>query len=97
MEIQNGEKEALRKLDKKSVDFMVLNYANKIGSGFESSTNQVVIFSKEGIRLDLEKDRKDRIAEKIITYILQPCKQNKTALNLMCFKIILKYQKNPSH
>ena len=82
LEIQDGEKEALRKLDKKSVDFMVLNYANKIGSGFESSTNQVIIFSKEGFRLDLGKDRKDRIAEKIITYILQPFKQNKTALNL---------------
>ena len=81
LETQNGENEALRKLKEKSVDFMVLNYANEKGAGFDSSTNRVIIFSKNGGRLELAKDRKDRIADKIITRILQPSKQNKSILS----------------
>ena len=71
----------MRKLKEKSVDFMVLNYANEQGAGFESSTNRVIIFSKDGGRVELAKDRKDRIADKIITKILQPSKQNKSVLS----------------
>ena len=71
----------MRKLKEKSVDFMVLNYANEKGAGFESSTNRVIIFSKDGGRVELAKDRKDRIADKIITQILQPSKQNKSVLS----------------
>ena len=81
LETRCGEDEARRKLKDKDVDFMVLNYANEEGSGFDSSTNRVIIFSKEGTRFEVTKDRKDRIAEKIITHILQLSKQTKTAFN----------------
>ena len=81
LETQDGEKEAKRKLREKGVDFMVLNYANEEGAGFDSSTNRVIIFSKDGNRFELNKDRKDRISEKIIAHIIQSSKQNKTVIN----------------
>ena len=70
LETHNGEKEAKRKMKQKDVDFIVLNYANEEGAGFESSTNRITIFSKKGTKKELMKDRKDRIAEKIIKYLL---------------------------
>ena len=57
-------------MKQKDIDFIVLNYANEEGSGFESSTNRITIFSKKGTKKELMKDRKDRIAEKIIKYLL---------------------------
>ena len=63
------------------MDFIVLNYAREKGAGFDSPTNRVIIFSKDGNKFELKKDRKDRIAEKIITHILQFSKQNKKVLN----------------
>ena len=70
LETHDGESEAQRKLVEKGTDFMVLNYANEEGSGFESSTNRVTIFSKFGNQIELKKDRKDRISQKIIEYVL---------------------------
>ena len=81
LETHDGENEALRKLKSKDTDFIILNYANEIGAGFESSTNRVIIFSKQGAKKELKKNRKDRIAEKIIIYILEYLEQNKTVLN----------------
>jgi len=71
LETHNGEKEALRKLNDKKADYIILNYANEKGAGFESSTNRVIIFDKQGNKQELKKDRKDRIAEKIISYVLK--------------------------
>ena len=70
-ETHNGVKEAKRKMKQKSADFIVLNYANEKNAGFDSSTNRVTIFSKNGKSIELKKDRKDRIAKKIIEYILR--------------------------
>ena len=70
LETHNGETEAKRKMKEKNADFVVLNYANEKGAGFESSTNRVKIFSKCGHNIELKKDRKDRVAKKIIQYVL---------------------------
>ena len=70
LETHDGENEAKRKMLEKETDFIVLNYANKNGSGFDSSTNQVTIFNKNGFNIEINKDRKDRVAKKIIEYIL---------------------------
>ena len=70
LETHDGEAEAQRKLVEKGADFIILNYANEKGAGFESSTNRVTIFSKSGNQVELKKDRKDRIAKKIIDHIL---------------------------
>ena len=70
LETHDGEAEAQRKLVEKGADFIILNYANEKGAGFESSTNRVTIFSKLGNQIELKKDHKDRIAKKIIEHIL---------------------------
>ena len=70
LETHDGEQEALKKMKDKDVDFIILNYANEEGAGFESNTNRVTIYSKDGKKFDLEKDRKDRIARKILNYII---------------------------
>jgi len=70
LETHDGEAEAQRKLVEKGADYIILNYANEKGAGFESSTNRVTIFSKSGNQIELKKDRKDRIAKKIIEHIL---------------------------
>tara|TARA_B100000700_G_scaffold312290_1_gene395652 strand:+ start:655 stop:1848 length:1194 start_codon:yes stop_codon:yes gene_type:complete len=71
LETHNGKQEALRKLKEKNADFIVLNYANEDGAGFESDTNRVIIFSKKNKFIELKKNRKDRIANKIIDFILK--------------------------
>ena len=77
LETHDGENEAQRKMKEKETDFMVLNYANEKGAGFDSSTNRVTIFSKNGGKIELKKDRKDRIAQKIIDFVLQFSNQPK--------------------
>jgi phosphopantothenoylcysteine decarboxylase/phosphopantothenate--cysteine ligase len=77
LETHDGENEAKRKMQEKETDFMVLNYANEKGAGFDSSTNRVTIFSKNGGKIELKKDRKDRIAQKIIDFVLQFSNQPK--------------------
>ena len=81
LETEDGEKNAKIKLQEKGADFMVLNYANEEDAGFDSSTNRVIIFSKNGGKYELTKDLKDRIAEKIIAYILQLSNNDKIVLN----------------
>jgi phosphopantothenoylcysteine decarboxylase/phosphopantothenate--cysteine ligase len=70
LETQNGTSEAKRKMADKGADFIVLNYANEAGAGFESHTNHVHIFSKFGYEKELKKDRKDRIAKRIFDFVL---------------------------
>ena len=70
LETQNGISEAKRKMVDKGADFIILNYVNEAGAGFESNTNHVYIFSKTGDKKELKKDRKDRIAKRIFDFIL---------------------------
>ena len=70
LETHNGEEEALRKMSEKDVDYIVLNYANEEGAGFECNTNRVTIYCKHGEKIELDKDRKDRIAKKILYKII---------------------------
>jgi phosphopantothenoylcysteine decarboxylase / phosphopantothenate---cysteine ligase len=71
LETENGKTEALRKMKDKGADYIILNYANEEGAGFESQTNRVTIFSKNGDEVNLKKDRKDRISREIIKSILK--------------------------
>lgn len=71
LETHNGEKEAKRKMKQKEIDFIILNYANEEGAGFDSNTNHVTIYSKNGKSRELKKDRKDRVAKKMIEFILK--------------------------
>ena len=59
------------------MDYIILNYANEIGAGFNSTTNRVIVFNKNGVKKEFEKDRKDRIAKKIIEYIIKNSSEKK--------------------
>jgi len=70
LETENGEQNAQKKLKNKNADFIVLNYANEEGAGFNSNTNHVYIYDKNGQSIELKKDRKDRIAYKILDWVI---------------------------
>ena len=70
LETDQGKQNAKNKLKNKNADFVVLNYANEKGAGFNTNTNHVYIYSKDGKEIELKKDRKDRIAYKIIEWVL---------------------------
>ena len=69
LETNKGEERAMKKLKNKNADFIVLNYANEEGAGFNSNTNHVYVYDKNGLKKEFQKDRKDRIAEKIINLV----------------------------
>ena len=69
LETEQGEKNAKNKLKNKNADFVVLNYANEEGAGFNSNTNHVYIYDKNGKTIEFKKDRKDRIAYKILDWV----------------------------
>ena len=70
LETKNGESEALKKMEDKKLDYIVLNYANEEGAGFETNTNHVYLYSKSGEKTEFKLDRKDRIAQNIIKKVL---------------------------
>ena len=55
----------------KKSDYIVLNYANESGAGFNEDTNHVYIFSKNGSNKEFRKNTKLRIAKKILEYIVK--------------------------
>ena len=69
LETENGKEHALKKIKNKKADFIILNYANEEGAGFNSNTNHVFIYDKNEKEIELKKDRKDRIANKIIKIV----------------------------
>ncbi len=71
LETEHGKENALKKMKNKNADFVILNYANEEGAGFNSNTNHVYIYSKNGQNIELKKDRKDRIADKILDWIIK--------------------------
>lgn len=71
LEGENGDKEALRKLKDKNLDYIILNRYDVEDIGFNSNYNEVTIFSKKNQKKRFNKDRKDRIATQIINHIIK--------------------------
>lgn len=70
LETENGQVNAINKMKAKKSDYIVLNYANESGAGFNEDTNHVYIFSKNGSNKEFRKNTKLRIAKKILEYIV---------------------------
>ena len=70
LETENGEKNAINKMKTKGADYIILNYANEPGAGFNEDTNHVYLFSKNGLNKEFKKNTKLRIAKKLIEYII---------------------------
>lgn len=70
LETENGEKNAMQKLKSKKSDYIILNYANESGAGFDVDTNHIYIYSKSGEYKEFKKNTKKRLAYKIIEHIV---------------------------
>ncbi len=65
LETNNEEQNATHKLEKKNLDFIVLNSLRNKGTCFKSDDNQIAILSREG-RKDYERKPKKQVATDII-------------------------------
>lgn len=66
METDDGEANARGKLDRKRLDFVVLNLLHEPGAGFGTGTNRVSVFSADGSRLDLPLADKAEVAARLL-------------------------------
>lgn len=76
LETEHGEENARKKMKEKRLDAIVLNWANRPDSGFESDTNEGTLFLKKrrkGVPLPLESKQKmaHRILSEIVGLICQ--------------------------
>ncbi len=67
LETNNEEQNALAKLKKKNLDFIVLNSLNDDGAGFKGDTNKVTIIDKNGEQTDFPVKPKNEVAKDIVT------------------------------
>lgn len=70
LETENEEANALKKMQQKNTDFIVLNSLNDAGAGFGLDTNQVTIFATTGERKMVHLQSKMDVAKEIVDYIL---------------------------
>lgn len=66
LETNDETENALRKMEKKNLDFIVLNSLNDKGAGFQYDTNKISILSRKGKRRDFDLKTKKEVAADII-------------------------------
>ena len=71
LETNNEVENAKEKINKKNLDFIVLNSLNDQGAGFQHDTNKVKIIDRENNILDFELKSKDDVAKDIVDKIIQ--------------------------
>ena len=69
LETDNGEENAKLKMKSKNLDYIILNYANEENAGFESDTNHIYLFSKNGFSKEFDLDTKYRLSLNLIKTI----------------------------
>lgn len=70
LETENAESNAIKKLENKNADLLVLNRADaKSGSGFGVDTNQITIFSRQGEKTSYDVKPKTEVAVDIVNAI----------------------------
>lgn len=70
-ESQNLKENAMSKMKKKNLDFIVANDITCKDTGFASENNRVIIFSKDNEEIYLEKMSKEKIAENLFNIIIK--------------------------
>ncbi|MDB5192167.1 MAG: coaBC [Segetibacter sp.] len=71
LETNNEKSNALKKLEHKKADFIVLNSLKEEGVGFGKDTNKVTIFDREGNEYPFEMKSKALVAKDIVDLIIQ--------------------------
>ena len=72
LETNDEQQNAEKKLEKKNLDFIVLNSLRNEGTCFQSDQNQIAIISRQG-RKDYEKKPKTEVAKDIIDELVRTC------------------------
>jgi len=70
-ESQNLKENAMSKLQRKNLDYIVANDITASDTGFASEDNKVIILSKEGKEIQLDKMSKEKIASNLFDIILE--------------------------
>ncbi len=71
LETQDELENALRKMKKKNLDFIVLNSLNDPGAGFGVDTNKITIIDRNNIQQNFELKSKSEVAADIVDKILE--------------------------
>ena len=66
LETQNEEQNALKKMQQKGLDMIVLNSLQDAGAGFGSDTNKVTIFHSDGRQTEVALQAKSAVATRIV-------------------------------
>jgi phosphopantothenoylcysteine decarboxylase / phosphopantothenate---cysteine ligase len=69
LETDLEEQNAKSKLERKNLDFIVLNSLNDAGAGFRHDTNKITILNKEGYQFSFSLKSKKEVAEDILNII----------------------------
>jgi len=75
LETNNEEENAIGKLKRKNLDFIVLNSLNDTGAGFKSDTNKVTIIDRDLHKTTFDLKSKDEVAKDICSKIVELTKQ----------------------
>ncbi|MBE6288188.1 MAG: bifunctional phosphopantothenoylcysteine decarboxylase/phosphopantothenate--cysteine ligase CoaBC [Mediterranea massiliensis] len=75
LETNNEQTNAEGKLERKNLDFIVLNSLNDEGAGFRHNTNKISIIDKEG-KSDYSLKPKTEVAQDIINYLVKVMNRN---------------------
>lgn len=71
LETENEKENAIKKLQSKNADFIILNSMKDEGAGFGYNSNKITIFDKEGNSNAFELKSKEKVAHDIINMILK--------------------------
>lgn len=71
LETDNEEENAIKKLNEKNLDFIVLNSLNNKGAGFAHDTNQIDILHRNGQKISFGLKPKIEVAKDIVEQIIQ--------------------------
>lgn len=74
LETNNEEVNAQKKLEKKKLDFIILNSLQDKGAGFANDTNKITIIDKNNKKVGFELKSKEEVAKDILNYLLQKIK-----------------------
>ncbi len=66
LETNDEESNALGKMERKNLDFIVLNSLNDAGAGFQHDTNKITLLSRSGSKQDFPLKSKTEVAKDII-------------------------------
>ena len=77
LETDDEENNALLKIKKKNLDFIVLNSLKDNGAGFRTDTNKITIIDNKGIKKSFELKTKKEVAKDIIDELSLKINDNK--------------------